>query len=210
VPIFARPTSDLITSGWSTQAGDTTNLFQSIDEVVENLADYIKCGVQDVVEPYQCGLGAISDPVSSVGHIMTVTAAQLSLPGIQNVLTFRLKQGATQIAVANQLLTNNTTVTYTYTLSAGEANAITNYANLSMVIEASKVSEFDFDVRVYHVFFQVPGFAHLDISGAGLVNAAADSGNILQASGAGLLRVAGTEGVGTIILPTGSGLKVVT
>jgi len=209
MPIFARPNSDIASSGWSDQSGGTTNIFQSIDEAVENLSDYIKTLVQDVPFVYQAGLSAVADPLVSTGHILTVTAAQLNCPGVQNVLIFKLKQGATLIATGNQSLTNNTTITYTLTLSSGEADAITNYGGLSLTVEGLKITELDFDLRVYHAHFQVPGFKHMDISNSGLINAAADSGNILQASDSGLIRSAGTEGTGTIVLPTsGGGLKV--
>lgn len=38
---YIRPASDLIITGWTTQIGGTTNLYATLDEAIEDDADYI-------------------------------------------------------------------------------------------------------------------------------------------------------------------------
>lgn len=91
-------------------------------------------------------------------------------------------------------------------LTAGEVGLIGNYADLrAEVILLHDGSSWNLEVAMLE--FRAPvGFAHLDISGAALVNAAAEGGFYLEVSGAGLIRRAGLEGTGSLVLPSGAGL----
>lgn len=135
---FARPDADTTIGNFQDQAGGTLNIFQAIDEVVANDADYIRSPVSPVNEVYVCRLSDVTDPASSSGHIMRMrTATDLDAQESLN-FTQQLRQGYVSEAsqgtlIASQSRTGVTStafLTSAYTLTGAEADAITNYADL--------------------------------------------------------------------------------
>ena len=137
---LARPTSDVDNShGWQNSAAGTTNLYQEIDEVSADdgtsvILSYTTIG-GDVDTEYIAGLGTVLDPLVSSGHIVRFRWKRAST-GSATISVF-LYQGASLIATVadhlNKPSTDNAWTTATYTLSAAEADAITDYSQLRLV-----------------------------------------------------------------------------
>lgn len=139
MPQFGRPSADTNNPGsFTDQGGGSVNIYLTIDEVTADDADFIRSPTSPASAVYVTALTSVTDPVSSTGHIMrmrtnTDLGAQESID-----FTHQLRQGyvneATQgtlIASQTRLGVNSTTwTTSTYTLTAVEADAITNYASL--------------------------------------------------------------------------------
>jgi len=138
MPQYARPDADTTIGNFQDQAGGTTNIFQAIDEASPNDADYIRSPAAPVNEVYVCRLSDVVDPVSSSGHFIRMRtavdqAAQQSLDVTQQLRQGYVSEGSQGTLIASQSRTAITSTTFTdsaYTLSAAEADAITNYLDL--------------------------------------------------------------------------------
>ena len=124
---FARPNADLVIGNWT-----VTPLFQKIDEVSQDDADFITDGGILSADIAEVSLNTVTDPQSSTGHIIRVRARKGSIGGV--TLTVRLREGSTTRASFNATLTTSFS-TSTYTLSGAEADSITNYGNLRLRFE---------------------------------------------------------------------------
>lgn len=137
---FGRPSADTVNTAWTDQAGGTTTIYTTVDEVVASDTDYIKSATPPAANEFETLLTSVTDPVSSTGHIMRWRRRKQPASGSAQInLTVRLLQGATQITSQAD---NNLPGTFTdtsYTLSAGEADAITNYADLRLEFVAAQV-----------------------------------------------------------------------
>lgn len=140
MPQFARPSADTVRTAWTDQAGGTTNIFSTIDESSANDTDYIKTASPPGVNEFETLLTSVTDPVSSLGHIMRWRRRKQPASGSNDVnLTVRLLQGVTQItSQADNVIPGSFTDT-SYTLSGAEADAITNYADLRLEFVATQV-----------------------------------------------------------------------
>ena len=146
MPQFARPSADTTVGNWQTHTGGTTNLYTTIDEVTPDDTDYIKSPLAPSNAAYVTKLSSVEDPQSSTGHILRYRYSKNAAGGAQIDLTVQLRQGyvneTTQgTLIAQVVLTNisETFTTGTYTLSAAEADSITNYADLYVRIVANQV-----------------------------------------------------------------------
>lgn len=134
---FGRPNADTRLGNYQDQAAGTTNIYQSIDETSPSDADYITSPSAPSSEVYVCALSTLEDPVSSSGHIQRVRYAKSASGGSQINLTVELRQAyvsegsqGTQIATHSYTDISSTYTTGSETLTAGEADAITNYGSL--------------------------------------------------------------------------------
>jgi hypothetical protein len=136
---FARPSADTVNTGWVEDDDTSVNMFQEIDETAFDDADYIKSPTPPGTNEYETLLTSVTDPVSSSNHIMRWRRRKQPTAGATINLTVRLLQGGTQVTsqADNNLPTSFTTTTYT--LSGGEADAITNYADLRLEFVAAQV-----------------------------------------------------------------------
>ncbi len=127
-------------TAWTDQAGGTTNIFGTIDETVASDADYIKTPAPPGTNEFETLLTSVTDPVSSTGHIMRWRRRKQPASGSADInLTVRLLQGAAQIVSrADNAIPGSFTDT-SYTLSAGEADSITDYADLRLEFVAAQV-----------------------------------------------------------------------
>jgi len=122
----AIPSSD-ITTGWTPSTG--TTLYGCIDEEIYSDADYIRA---TGVKTCEVKLSSTTDPVSSTGHIVRFRAKATGSSGAES-MTVTLYQGTTSIAVVKSgTITRSTFNPYTLTLSAAQADAITNYGDLRL------------------------------------------------------------------------------
>lgn len=143
MPQFERPDADTTIGTYTDQAGGTTSIFQSIDEASPNDSDFIRTVTDPNNEVYVCKLSDAVDPLQSTGHIIRVRAGSDQASGGNQIdLTAQLRQGyvnegspGTLIATLTQAnVTPGGFTTYSLTLSAGEADAITNYNDLFLRI----------------------------------------------------------------------------
>jgi hypothetical protein len=144
---FARPDADTTIGNYTTQAGGTSSLFATIDEVSASDADYVRSPTDPVNEAYVCRLSDVTDPLSSTGHVLRVRAGTDQATGGNQInLTAQLRQGyvseasqGTLIATLSQTnITAGGFTTYSVTLSGAEADAITDYTALFVRIVMNK------------------------------------------------------------------------
>lgn len=139
MPQYGRPSADTANpGGFTTQSGGSTNLYQTIDETSPDDSDYIQSPASPSNAVYVTKLSSVVDPNSSVGHIIRMRTS-VDIDNQQAVsFTQELRQGYVSEAsqgtlIASQTRTNVTSTTWTtsqYTLSAAEADAITDYSDL--------------------------------------------------------------------------------
>jgi hypothetical protein len=126
------PTSDISVSGWQTELGGSSNLYESIDEVSPNDSDYI------VTTPTETPLAAsfgspASDPQTGDAHYV---AYRYKKDGVGQInLTARLKEGTSTIASWTHLDIPDSWVTQEQLLSTTQANNITDYSALRVEFE---------------------------------------------------------------------------
>lgn len=141
----AHPTSTIAYDVWTGTPNTGSSLHLNVDEDYASLntSDYDYSPNQNNTT-IQFGLTSLTDPADSTGHIMRVVACQTNggtPDGSGNSIgsqTAYLYQGATLIATMTFNPGGSGTWTaYTYTLSAAEADAITDYTALQFWIDAA-------------------------------------------------------------------------
>ena len=138
MPQFGRPDGTTTLGTYTDQGGGVTNIHLTIDEVVADDADYIRSVTSPINEAYVCSLSNVTDPVSSTGHIIRMRtavdlAAQESLDFTHQLRMTYVSEASQGTLIASQTrlgVTSTTWTTTTYTLSAAEADAITDYTAL--------------------------------------------------------------------------------
>lgn len=126
---FARPSSDVTTTNWTRSTG-TNAYYTYIDETAADTADYVQ--TQTVNSGLEIGLSSVTDPASSSGHIVRVQAWSLGSAAAE-AHTILLLQGSTTIAtVVSANLSRTVGTQINYTLTAAQADSITNYADLRL------------------------------------------------------------------------------
>jgi hypothetical protein len=143
-PQLLRPTADSVVGAYTTQAGGTTDLYQTIDETTASDADYVQSALAPSSAVYRFKLGTGTDPNSSSGHVIRWRVGKSPSDGQVINATFRIYQGGGNSAGAGTLIKTATRnavtsfTTYEETLSGGEADTITNYADLYGEIVATQ------------------------------------------------------------------------
>lgn len=92
MPQFARPTADALVGDYTTQAGGTSNLYQTIDEAAASDSDYIQSPTTPSADVYVCDLETISDPGTSSGYIIRVRAAKSAIGGGTITMTTQVRE----------------------------------------------------------------------------------------------------------------------
>ena len=143
---FGRPSTDTTREAWTDQAAGTTNIFQSIDEVVADDADYIQSALAPTTDAYVTKLTSVEDPQVSTGHIVRYRYQKDAAGGAQIDLVVQLRQDYVSEVAQGTLIASATHTNIptgwtagTFTLSGAEADAITNYANLFVRMTANQV-----------------------------------------------------------------------
>lgn len=140
MPQFARPSSDITVTGWTTDTGGTTNLWAAIDEATPfSDADYVKSPTPPGTNEYETKLSAVTDPNASTGHVMRWRRRKQPTGSAQINLTVRLLQGTTQITSQADNDLGTSFADTSYTLSAAEADSITDYSDLRLEFVAAQV-----------------------------------------------------------------------
>ena len=156
---FARPSSDISAGVWSASSG--SDLYAMIDEVTPSDSDYIY-GTSDGGTFCEIKLGSLGDPVSAIGHVIRVRAFLDWIADLD--LTITLRQGSsTTIATVVEPI-GDTWENIVYTLSAAEANSITDYTDLRLRFQCEALLSSEYDVSWAE--FEVPDVpATYDITG---------------------------------------------
>lgn len=126
-PRYARPASDVSAGAWTPSSG--SDLYAMLDEETASDTDYIETTTASTCE---IALNSVTDPATSSGQVITIRAQS----AYGNDLVATLKQGATTIATRTFTSLGASWADYTITLSSGECDAITDYADLSVTLEA--------------------------------------------------------------------------
>lgn len=128
---FARPDADTDAASWT-----TTPLWSKVDEAdatgdgVEITSDAVGNGVNTTIAILR--LSDVTDPEVSTGHIMRMRWRVSTTKTMAGQL--RLRQGTTNIALIEVNHGTTTEIESSYTLSAAEANSITDYSDLNFQI----------------------------------------------------------------------------
>src|SRR3990170_4302512 len=145
--LFARPDSDPSTR-WVNGIGplpcSDLLTFNCVDEVIRNDADYIQTtGLGNAGSDSQFyTLSNIADPLQSTGHILRYTLREGNEGTNPVGFTITLRQGVTVIATfthAQGSLPTSFTL-FQQTLTAAQANSITNYNNLELTLVGSCIT----------------------------------------------------------------------
>ena len=124
---FARPDSDISVNGWATTA---TNLWEVIDEVSASDTDFITGSSTDGAA--EVALSTVTDPAVGTGHTIRIRAQAVGGSGGPERVDVSIFEGTTLIVIAfNNLAVNRGSFQdETYTLSAAEADSISDYSDL--------------------------------------------------------------------------------
>jgi hypothetical protein len=133
---FARPDSDVSAGSWT-----ATPLWQKIDEETASDADIIRSANDPSADVCELGLSDVSDPLDNVTHVIRYRYQKGQSgggsPGVID-LTVSLFDGVTQIWTTTHSGIGLTWVDGSATLSAGEADSITDYTDLRIKFSANK------------------------------------------------------------------------
>lgn len=121
----AVPTSDTATGNWT-----TAPLWSKIDEIPASDSDYITLN-NSTASNAQFAASSITDPVENANHWLRCRAYKAGTGAI--TLAIRLYQGASQICTSTVTLPTSWG-DVDYHLTTGEADAITDYSALSLVL----------------------------------------------------------------------------
>ncbi len=138
---FSRPDNDDSIGSWTDEALGTTNIYTGIDEVTPEDTELVRSEDNPSSSVYIAGLSTVTDPVSSINHIVRYRYAKNESGGGQPStinLTVELRQSTTVIASQTH---NDVTTTFTdgsFTLTGGEADNITDYSDLNVRFTADR------------------------------------------------------------------------
>ncbi len=133
---FARPISDLDNTGvWT-----TTPLWSDINEGGGGDGTVVISDTTPVVtEPFTVDLSTVTDPTLATGHILRIRWAKNAAGGGSKTIRIELREGyvnestlGTLIATDDYSINSTTLNTDATTMSAAEANSITDYADLQI------------------------------------------------------------------------------
>ena len=160
---YAVPTGDSDVANWTNQADSSTNIYQSIDNGINggtpDNSVFIKntnssAGSSDESE---FGLTNLTDPESSSSHIVHYIGA--SNGGSSLDIRFTLLQGSSGVRSETVNFPGNfgspIITTGSFTLTADEANSISDYNDLFIAV--SGFFNFGNTPQVYELEFEVPG-----------------------------------------------------
>jgi hypothetical protein len=144
---FGRPSTDTVNESWEEDDGTTVSIFDQIDEVSFDDADFIRSALIPTSDAYVTKLTSVEDPISSTNHTARWRYAKSAAGGAQIDLTVQLRQGyVSEVSLGTLIATlgthtniSDTITAGTYTLSGAEADAITNYADLFIRFVANQV-----------------------------------------------------------------------
>lgn len=146
---FGRPISVADNTGvYVDEVGGSTTIYDGIDETSPSDADYVESPQAPVSDPITFGLTtSLEDPVSSTGHVVRWRIGKDAAGGATVNMTVELRQGYVNEGTPGTLIATalsagtvpDAFTTDSYTLSAGEADSITDYTSLFLRFVANQV-----------------------------------------------------------------------
>lgn len=145
---FAIPTSDIAQDAWIEGVGDGDgDAFDELDEGIDggtpdddttywqspsnpSTGDAIRCAVALKISG-----AALEDPGVNIGHILKARCRKDAAGGRTMDVVVRLFEGVTQRASASLANITDAWTTISVTLTAAEADAITDYTNLRIEVD---------------------------------------------------------------------------
>lgn len=143
---YSRPIADLSTGAWT-----TTPLWSKLNEDPYNDSTEIVLNNQ-TANMCDIDLGTVTDPVSSVNHILRIRAHKTGSGSI--TCTAVLKCGATTIR-SNALTLGTGYAETTITLTGAEADAINDYGGLHVTLTGTCAAATRY-IYVSWIVFEVP------------------------------------------------------
>jgi hypothetical protein len=148
---YSTPSADITDGSWVDQAASNVDMYQDIVPGTPGSigagddTTYITSEANPTSSAVAFSLSTVSDPVSDSSHIIRWRRAKDAAAGGQMDLTVQLREtytgeGSQGTEITSQSDTNisETFTTTSYTLSALEADSITDYADLQVRIVANQ------------------------------------------------------------------------
>ena len=132
---FARPDADITDGAWTAEGGPTDH-FDCINEVSPSDTDFLEDAANNTTA--EVGLTTITDPAVATGHIIHFRLQGNGSGGPERCAV-QLFEATTQRATTGNRTSRAAWTTETYTLTAGEADSITDYADLRFKIVSSNL-----------------------------------------------------------------------
>ncbi len=137
----SQPDNDDTIGSWTDEASGTTDIYLGIDEVTAEDTELVRSENDPSTSEYITGLSTITDPVLSSGHIVRFRTQKGETgggqPGTINLI-IQLREGTTTRASTTLSAISTGFADGSFTLTGGEADAITDYSNLNIRFEADK------------------------------------------------------------------------
>lgn len=153
---YARPSSDVAAGSWTDEGpvDNDGNLYTSMDEVTSD-GDQSYIQGSNGAGTAEVALSSVDDPEASDGHVWHLLFRSIG-SGAGEKMDFELVQGST--VIASSINQSNRSATYAdinVTLTAGEADSITNYSDLRIRIIEDTIGAGEY-VRVTQCYLEVP------------------------------------------------------
>lgn len=136
---FARPNLDITDGNWIGSDGNNINSYLLIGEGTADDSTYIESEKAPANDPSVFDLSNVVDPVTSTGHIIRYRYQKSFSAGANLDLTVQLRQGYVSEGAQGTLIHSEVHAAIptgwtagTFTLSAGEADSITDYTDLQI------------------------------------------------------------------------------
>src|SRR3972149_787074 len=145
---FARPAVDITVSSWTDSSGGATTIFNTLNEVTQDDADFMQAQLLPTRGLwYVTRLTSVGDPLSSANHVVSYAYERSSEAGGGAIdIEIELRQQyvstavpGTSIASWTHTAISTSWTSQTQTLSAAQADAITDYSSLYLVFKPKQV-----------------------------------------------------------------------
>lgn len=165
---FSRPDNDDAIGSYTDDGGGTTNIFQAIDEVTQDDNDWVEAVIGGTPLVYDAGASVVTDPLVSTGHTLRWVYRKSAAAGRDIEAKMELRVGTTVVVTRTFSAISETFTLDAHPLTAGEADAITDYGNLNFRITGTRSgSGAGRELNVSWVELEVPdaagGFAHVQV-----------------------------------------------
>jgi hypothetical protein len=137
---FGRPASDIALGNFVPTPSSPATGWDKLDEVSPSDADYVSSPSSPSAEAYEFKFSSLVDPVSSANHDINYRLRKDVAAGAQINATVELREGVSTLIkqwTHNDL--SNTWTTFNQTLSALEADSITDYTDLRLKVIFTQV-----------------------------------------------------------------------
>ena len=144
---FARPSTDITMSSWTDSSGGATTIWNAINEVVQDDADFIQSQLLPTSNLwYVVKLSSIGDPLTSANHVVSYSYERSSEAGGGNCdLEVELRinyvstaSPGTSIASWTHATISTSWTSAANTLTAAQADAITAYSSMFLVFKPTQ------------------------------------------------------------------------